>query len=197
MAEETVVETVEEATARPDESTDGSLSGPAVAILTVLAVIAIEFIAWAIHDAWKKPETTSTGLYVTAASTSAPTTVIYRTEDSSDDDDPGSAKWTTPPKNAPPSVITIGPHTYTVKYRRMGPLGQTDEEKSILWLRNNLSRSQLRETLLHEVMHASIGVGNWYRHVQGEDSQIESVAPVLLMVLRDNPALVKWLGEKS
>lgn len=70
-------------------------------------------------------------------------------------------------------------------------LGATDFNRSTIRLRGGgeQSASQLRDTLLHEVLHI---VGH-VTALDFEEDTILRMTPVLLTILRDNPALVKFL----
>ena len=72
-------------------------------------------------------------------------------------------------------------------------LGNCDTNTLQIWIRQKLRRSKAREILLHEVLHAC--THPWI--VQGgkfEDEEfVTAVAPVLLLVLQDNPELVEYL----
>ncbi len=68
----------------------------------------------------------------------------------------------------------------------------------IVRVQSKISESNLREILLHEVVHAAFYVcGLWnepvHRHDDVEEAFIMRTAPVMLQVFRDNPDFVKYL----
>lgn len=75
--------------------------------------------------------------------------------------------------------------------------GACDRELQIIAIRGGgaLTEDKARETLLHEVLHAVIGTARIepFGDHEAEEQVVGQLAPHLLAVLRDNPALVAAL----
>jgi hypothetical protein len=108
--------------------------------------------------------------------------------------------------------VRIGPHEYTIywsdehwerlRIREDGLghlMGRTAHHLGEIYIKPGMSPSQLRDTLLHEIMHCiySSGLGinlSNIRHVDDLDEYLVStVTPWLLGVLRDNPDVLAYL----
>lgn len=80
-------------------------------------------------------------------------------------------------------------------------LGITENITSEIFVRADLSRAQVRSTLLHEVLHACwwvAGLGHIENEEQlTEESVVKLLAPVLLSVLRETPWLTDVLKEET
>lgn len=99
----------------------------------------------------------------------------------------------------PPQLLAIGNHTYTValgKVRRGGRahFGMTKAAKTAIWIDDTAAPSQVRDTYLHEVLHAVIA-DTPVRDAENEEVMVRAITPGLLAVLRSNPDLVKFLLE--
>jgi hypothetical protein len=107
----------------------------------------------------------------------------------------------------PPKRITIGPHTYRVVVDRAAidrisaqsdrHVGQCCHETLVITVDPDLARSQMAETILHEVLHGAfslIGACDVLSYDQ-EESVVRRLSPVLLEALRANERLVSWLTE--
>lgn len=84
--------------------------------------------------------------------------------------------------NIPKRLKILG-HIYTIRYcdcidSDENILGQCDQEKLTIKLKNNLPETILEKCLLHEIFHAI----NW----ELTEEQIESFANSLYQVLKDN-----------
>lgn len=88
--------------------------------------------------------------------------------------------------------LRVGPHTYTVRTggKHDDALaadeanGTHEGDRLRIRVHSRLPESKQREVLLHEVLHAC-GVD--------DEAVVTPLAPALLAVLRDNPALVAEL----
>lgn len=104
------------------------------------------------------------------------------------------------PPDPPPSKIIVGPYAYKIYWRSSASMGNsygiTWTKTSSIYVDSGLSKGQLRETVLHELFHACQTVGSFYGNNSSADGFIESTAPTLIQILRDNPDLVRWLQEK-
>ena len=105
-----------------------------------------------------------------------------------------------------PDRVHVGPHQYDLVYdkeainrysvERGDPcVGQCDSSDLLIIIDPEQAESQIRDTLLHEVLHACcdlIGLSCDVDH-DIEEKIILRLAPILLLVLRDNPELVTYL----
>ena len=101
-----------------------------------------------------------------------------------------------------PTSIKVGPVTYDVRVQNMGDRGQTDPETGVITIADHLGPGRARVTLLHEVMHAmhlhcGAVIINSDDADDCEENLIRLWSGPLLMVLRDNPALVAYLLDES
>lgn len=100
-----------------------------------------------------------------------------------------------------PATITVLGQPFAVEFQKIEGVtlannghaaGATDMRRLRLLIHDDQHEMQLRDTVLHEVIHASL-------HVQEMDAEDETfvarLTPVLLDVLRSNPAFTKWLTE--
>lgn len=82
-------------------------------------------------------------------------------------------------------------------------LGTTAVYEQRLIIRTNQAEHQLRDTVLHEVIHALINMTGQRDRFKPNDASekhpeepvVLAVATALLQVLRANPSLVEWLTE--
>lgn len=105
-----------------------------------------------------------------------------------------------------PESIEVGPFTYTVttdelaRRRAEGAEksllnGHTDCEQLTIIVDPAIAPAMLRDTVLHETLHAIAdvtGLGHEWG-VEKEETIIRRLSPVLLDVIRRNPALVAYL----
>ena len=105
------------------------------------------------------------------------------------------------PPNHPPSVIKVGPYHWHVRYVDFGAgeYARSYPKRLEIQLDPSLPVDQLKETVIHELLHTCLFIGN--RGVSGgddmglDDQYIEATSATLLQVLRDNPELVAWLEK--
>lgn len=124
-----------------------------------------------------------------------------RLVDVPEDPDP-TYEYAAAPANAPPSVIVVGAFHWRVRYVDFQEdfFGRTSPSHLEIDIDPSLPLDQLKETVLHEVMHACLFVGNSGSSpgkLVDDDAYIESSAPTLLEVLEQNPQLVAWLTQKN
>lgn len=98
-----------------------------------------------------------------------------------------------------PRTIKIGPHLYRVLRKTKAALGD-DLGKCVfnnveIWLLRGMEASKAREILIHEVLHACTYPTFCNDKKFSDEDFVESTAPVLLSVLRENPKLVAYLVE--
>lgn len=102
----------------------------------------------------------------------------------------------------PPRKVYAGNHAYKVTVDKSGIVGDhaenrgsTQNETLSIVLDGRLARSHLRQTLLHEVLHA-VWDQTALTATDVQDDQelvVQALAPVLLDVLCRNPSLVEFL----
>lgn len=112
------------------------------------------------------------------------------------------------PSMRPPRAIRIGPFDVRVDLSKKaqekvdrdndGPLyGLWDGRNATIMLSSRAADTILRETLLHEVLHAIFELsGASSVHIKDSDTEegiVRSVTPMLLDVLRTNNRLVDYL----
>lgn len=107
-----------------------------------------------------------------------------------------------------PARIQIGPFGFMVttdaaalaEARRNGNdgrLGETDTLRLTMAIDDTLPGDQVRDTLLHETLHAMVyALGGWPKEVE-EERMVRSLATLLLDTLRRNPGLVAHLMSED
>lgn len=69
-----------------------------------------------------------------------------------------------------------------------------DVDVQTIWLCEDLPPQLAAEKLLHEILHAAYAV--WHISPRwGEERTVTALAPALTTILRDNPALRRWVEE--
>ncbi len=97
-----------------------------------------------------------------------------------------------------PRSIRLGGKEWSVK-RSRGLLaeevsGECDYDNATIRLATKLSPFDLKDTLLHEVLHAILGQqSSWFRSVEEEEQYVLAIATGLTGVLQDNPEFAQWL----
>lgn len=97
----------------------------------------------------------------------------------------------------PPRHVHVGPHRYRITVDHTGALGdagragQCSPSRLTITLSDGQTRTQLADSLLHELTHAML-------QPVGIDEDIEervcsTLGPALLHLLRNNPDLVNYL----
>lgn len=100
----------------------------------------------------------------------------------------------------PPRSVTVGPYKYNVELvKHLGEPeeldGVTDTAGSRLLIKENLSPSRLRETVMHEVLHAIWDLANLPKSC--EEKVVIRLSPLLLDTLQRNPRLTSWFRESE
>ena len=100
-----------------------------------------------------------------------------------------------------PTSITVLGQPFSVEFQDVKSptlasdghdLGRTSLRHLRLLIDQDQHERQLRDTVLHETIHACLHV----QELGAEDEEfVRRLAPVLLDVLRSNPVLVAWLTE--
>jgi hypothetical protein len=108
------------------------------------------------------------------------------------------------PSDAPPASIRVGPYTYYIRWTSGQALGAqnalalTFPDKQEIWLNPKRGRDQLRIDLFHELSHCA-GLISDSRGEQDdpEEEAIHEIATGWVLILRDNPELVRWMREAA
>jgi hypothetical protein len=100
----------------------------------------------------------------------------------------------------PPDSVKVNGRLIRIKQRPQskmpGAAGLFHSNKSLIELSNGQDLQELRDTLLHETLHALL-------HTQGreyggevEELYVRAIATGLVGVLQDNPDFTQWLTEE-
>lgn len=95
-----------------------------------------------------------------------------------------------------PRTVKVGPFSYSIERGWNGDdFGDTDFNSTVIRIRGGLSADAERETVLHECLHCATDlVGERVRlGDEREEELVRALSPALLAILRDNPALVRYL----
>jgi hypothetical protein len=98
----------------------------------------------------------------------------------------------------PPRRVKVSPFTFTVRdVRGLADAGSCAPDHEAILLDAGQADGQKRDTLLHESIHAIIRQGMEGAlkgvDVTFEETLVSFLAPRVLALLRDNPALVRYL----
>ena len=102
----------------------------------------------------------------------------------------------------PPTRVKIGASMWTVAVVKdlsdaSGDLyGRSSPRSVSIEMSASQDGQQMRDTLLHEVMHAICSNIPLFKNSQQEERVLRALAPWLLAVLRENNALTNYLIEK-
>lgn len=102
-----------------------------------------------------------------------------------------------------PSSVKIGAMRFAVRraphLAELGKEAITSARTQEVLVQPGQAPSYERDTILHEILHAVIaetGLRAWFSDQDKEEEMVLVLAPALLEVLRENPALVRYLCEK-
>ena len=109
---------------------------------------------------------------------------------------------------ANPSKVKVGPQTFTIEFRDPvfdgmlsdGSHGYTLDDGNLIVVANNIGPSKQRVTLMHEILHAARMVFENGMPEAGSDYEkwehyfIGVYENALIMILKDNPELIKWFN---
>lgn len=94
-----------------------------------------------------------------------------------------------------PKEIKIGPHTYKARFEENysanhGTLAESRHTHTQIVIDPSQSESQLRDTLLHEILHCINAQVGFVSHERSEEeAAVARLAPMLLQVIQDNPEI--------
>jgi hypothetical protein len=141
------------------------------------------------------------GILITTSGTSGTGWVVNTGPQSQPKEPPNLS----PPADAPPPKIKVGPNHYVVKWTSgeylaaQGALAQSDTAKHIIWLNPKRTAETLRDDMLHELMHCAADLGSAGGRARSpydvEEDEIEYVSSGMLQVVQDNPQLLLWLTQ--
>lgn len=105
-----------------------------------------------------------------------------------------------------PAGFDLGPFTYTVlvdevaiakvsKRQGLDLFGNCDGDMLTVTIDPGVAPGMLRETLLHEALHAVTAMSGvaYEQGEEGEERLVRRLSPLLLELLRRNPAFVAFL----
>jgi hypothetical protein len=99
-----------------------------------------------------------------------------------------------------PKVVRISPHDYYLTeqeqlLKSVELVGQCDNEAGIIRYRSDdMSPGQLRETIVHECLHACVfNAGLKFPSSDDEENFVNKLAPRLYGLMVENPKLIEWV----
>lgn len=110
------------------------------------------------------------------------------------------------PRKTKPSKVKVLGQQYTIDWIDSGDvettpgitkdmvLGQLSASRQWIAIRKDQGKDQLRDTLLHELLHCCYYM---MKGDTGDEETIGMIAPVLLDLLRSNPQVVRFLLEEN
>jgi len=111
------------------------------------------------------------------------------------------------PRNHPPLRIVCGAYVFNVVYashewmQNTHRYAMTNMEERRIVLDRQRSDAEVREDVLHELIHISLweADGKWLMPsgTPEEEGYIKPIAPRLRDILADNPRLVRWLTQSG
>jgi hypothetical protein len=93
----------------------------------------------------------------------------------------------------PSSVVVLGKVYSIIKSDHIEECGLTEPHECKIWISTNISPQQMKDTLLHELVHAI----DYEMHLGMKERQVHCVATGILDMLNRNPQLVNCLGLTS
>lgn len=103
----------------------------------------------------------------------------------------------------PTNRVVIGPYVYRVKEdAKLLPVAQASgaavHEAEVILLDPGMSCNMEKETVLHEALHGvwNAALGTVTFSEKDQEKAVRSLAPWLIMFLRDNPELIEWMQEE-
>ncbi len=76
-------------------------------------------------------------------------------------------------KKYAPTSIEIGGITFKIIYKELEDFGQMDFDKKIIYIRKGMKSEDNFDTLMHEVLHASLSVGGMSYVVDNDELNVE------------------------
>lgn len=102
-----------------------------------------------------------------------------------------------------PTKLKCGAFTYTIVFNEWdaSDYGSTEEGDKKIYINTRFNEETQRETLLHEIQHVAYVDCPLFHNLPSEDKLEEELIrytnPKIFQILRDNPAITRWLfGNK-
>lgn len=103
----------------------------------------------------------------------------------------------------PPSSVRVGTSKFPINIVEHYPpdhddnsYGLTNLPTETIYIKADQAEGQMKDTVLHEVLHAIANRGAFKISDESEEMMIRQIVPWLLLVIQDNPKLVAYLQEK-
>jgi hypothetical protein len=104
-----------------------------------------------------------------------------------------------------PKSVRINGETFAIRYRRFTKkeeaVGQCLYDKSLIEVDPRQTHVNLRDTVLHEILHAVLAkqghTGSCFSDNETEERYVSALATGLAGVFQDNPDLACWLIEQE
>lgn len=100
-----------------------------------------------------------------------------------------------------PEDVRLGPYSFTVGFEkalnRSSLLGETHGSDLNILLNPSQHPMVLRETVVHELLHACFAVSSLTHALSDEEEEriVAILSPWLLMLLRDNADMLAWVCD--
>ncbi len=99
-----------------------------------------------------------------------------------------------------PETVTIIGQPFAIKWvEEKGELsdgdnlGRTHVSKQRISITTDQGDDQMRDTMIHELLHASLGMLGVLSDREEQERVVAALSPVVLNILRANPDVTKWL----
>lgn len=102
---------------------------------------------------------------------------------------------------ARPQTVKVSNHDYLIAWGEIQTdtneflYGRTVPRLTVIQINDQVAKSQQRDTLLHELLHAAINETHLKFGEDAEEEVIRVMTPLLLQIIRENPKVVRWLRE--
>lgn len=100
----------------------------------------------------------------------------------------------------PPKVVYVGTFDYDVRLTKdlsSSILGETDTDNDLILIRKDQSKANLRDTLIHELLHAVLFAGGISKALDfdhdKEEKLVVLLSPWINALIQDNPELIDYL----
>jgi len=100
-----------------------------------------------------------------------------------------------------PRRVKLGGQSWTLQRvhldDELGIFGRFKDRQSLIELDADQGIDQERNTVTHELLHAVASTARVFDEPDDEERVVSALAPWLLAMLRDNPALVSYLTARD
>lgn len=95
--------------------------------------------------------------------------------------------------DAPPKSVKILGKRYAIKVIKGGDvLGLSDNTRNVLSIRDGQNWQQLRDSLLHEIVHSI----EYSAAIELEERQVHALGCCLYQLIAENPTLMRWIEKR-